>query len=69
MTAVLVKVVKNTSSADVLANIRANVKPEEMGTEIKFIRQTHQGEVLFTISNTTKKEVKAPFSEAVRGVM
>lgn len=68
-TAVIVKPAKDASYEDVLASIRKTVRPEEMGAEIRSIRRTRQGEVLLKLSNATKAEGKASFSEAVRGAV
>lgn len=68
-TAVLVKPAKDATYEDVLASIRARVRPEENGAEIKSIRQTRQEEVLLELSSTTNTEGKASFSEAVKGAV
>lgn len=68
-TAVLLKPTKDASYENVLASIRASVRPEETGAEIKSIRRTRQGEVLLELSSTTKAGGKASFSEAVRGAV
>lgn len=62
--AVLIRPADGKTYADVLGEIRRNVKPEETETEIRCIRQTRAGDVLLELGHKSKN--REAFSSAVK---
>lgn len=62
--AVLIKPSEGKSFAELFKDIKAKVKPDELGAEIKSVRKTAKGDVLLHLGSKTKD--CAQFSKAVK---
>lgn len=62
--AVIIKPAEGKSYADILGQIRSNIKPSDIGAEIKTVRKTRTGDVLVELGSGTKS--KADFGDALQ---
>jgi hypothetical protein len=65
--ALLIKTGEDLSYAQALGEIRKNVNPQELKTEIKSVRRTRMGDVLLELGSDTSN--KAKFCEALRNAL
>lgn len=65
--AILISLIEGKKYADVLRDIKANVKPDDMGIKVSSIRETRKGGILVELS--AKPEDKSRFSSALKAAV